>query len=101
MGTEKRERQKANRAKRREEELKAARVTKAKRTVLRWVVAGVLALAAVILIAFIGGAFDGDDSDAPTPASSLLPITIPVDATTVPASTVPGSTTPATSTTAP
>ena len=58
--------------------------------------AGVLALAAVILIAYIGGAFDGDDGEAPTPASSLLPITIPVDATTVPASTVPGSTAPAT-----
>lgn len=91
MGTDKRERQKANRAKRREEELKAARATKVKRTALRWVLAGVLALGAVILIAWIGGAFDGDEEAPVVPAETLpitlpvtLPVTLPAEATTAP-----------------
>lgn len=95
MGTEKRERQKANRAKRREEELKAARATKVKRTALRWVLAGILAFAAVLLIAWIGGAFDGDD-EAPVPTVPTIPITLTTP-TTAPAGTLPAeSTAPAT-----
>jgi hypothetical protein len=91
VGTEKRERQKANRAKRREEELKAARTTKVKRTALRWVLAAVLALAAVVLIAWIGGAFEGDDEPAvPTLPAETLPINVTIP-TTLPSTAPPAS----------
>jgi hypothetical protein len=95
VGTDKRERQKANRAKRREEELKAARATKVKRTALRWVLAGVLAFAAVILIAWIGGAFDGEDEVPVAPVETLpitLPVSLPAEDATAPASTAPAAT---------
>jgi len=52
-----------------------------KRTVLRWTIGGVLALGAVVLIAWIGGAFDNEDT-----ASTDLPAivtTAPVDTTPV------------------
>ena len=56
MGTQKRERQKANRAKRQAEEAKAARTSAVKRNALRWVIVAIAAIAAVVLIAWIGGA---------------------------------------------
>lgn len=84
MGTEKRERQKANRAKRREEEAKAAKTTAVKRTALKVVVGVAAALAAVLLIAWIGGAFDGDDDQVPV--STTVPI-LPGDDTLPPATT--------------
>jgi hypothetical protein len=62
------------------------------------VVVLLLAIAGVVLIAWIGGAFDGDDDDTPT---STVPITLPeisvatsVPSDTKPDSTAPGSTIP-------
>ena len=75
MGTEKRERQKANRAKRQAEEAKAARSSAVKRNAVRWVIVAIAAVAAVVLIAWIGGAFDSDDVEAPTTTLQLETIT--------------------------
>lgn len=85
MGTPKRERQKANRQQRLIEEARAERVGTVKRTVLRWGIGGVLALGAIVLIAWIGGAFGGDDDDAATDVPLTLPPidTTPVDTTPV------------------
>ena len=100
MGTEKRERQKANRQQRLIEEAKAERSAAVKRNVLRWSLAAVLAIAAVVLIAWIGGAFSGDDETATTIPDITLPVeTTPVDTTPVDTTpevtTAPGDTTPA------
>lgn len=74
MGTEKRERQKANKAQRRIEEARAARSGAVKRNAVRWSIVGVLAVAAVVVIAWIGGAFGSDDEAAPV---ETVPVTIP------------------------
>ncbi|MEO6569990.1 MAG: FKBP-type peptidyl-prolyl cis-trans isomerase, partial [Ilumatobacteraceae bacterium] len=85
MGTEKRERQKANRLQRQMEEAKAERVDVVKRNVLRWGLGIFAAIAGVVLIAWIGGAFSSDDtvatSDQTLPAAAE---TIPADTTPVP-----------------
>ncbi len=95
MGTEKRERQKANRQQRLIEEAKAERSAAVKRNVLRWSLAAVLAIAAVVLIAWIGGAFTGDDETETTIPDITVPVeTVPVD-TTPEVTTAPGDTTPA------
>ncbi len=89
MGTEKRERQKANRAMRDAEVAKAERLSTVKRNAIRWTGAIIAAFAAVVLIAYFGGAFD-DDGETLTTAT--LP-TVPAVATTTPdafATTVPG-----------
>ena len=65
VGTEKRERQKANRAKRQAEEAKAARNSAVKRNAVRWVIVAIAAVAAVVLIAWIGGAFDSSETTYP------------------------------------
>ena len=68
MGTAKRERQKANRLQRQIEEERAERVGSMRRTATRVGLIAVLAVAGVVLIAWIGGAFSGDDDDtADTP----------------------------------
>ena len=100
MGTQKRERQKANRQQRLIEEAKAERSAAVKRNVLRWSLAAVLAVAAVVLIAWIGGAFSGDDEAETTIPDITLPVeTTPVDTspaeTTPEVTTAPGDTTPA------
>jgi hypothetical protein len=94
VGTEKRERQKANRAMRREEELRAARASAVKRTTLRWIAVVVAGLAAIVLIAWVGGAFDGDDTPAvPPPPIATSPVeTLPVE--TLPVETSPDTSTP-------
>lgn len=75
MGTEKRERQKANRLQRQIEQQRVARTSAIKRNVLRWIIVGVLALGAVVLIAWIGGAFSGDDEpDATVPTEPLATV---------------------------
>ncbi|MEQ8438993.1 MAG: FKBP-type peptidyl-prolyl cis-trans isomerase [Ilumatobacter fluminis] len=95
MGTEKRERQKANRQQRLIEEAKAERSAAVKRNVLRWSLAAVLAIAAVVLIAWIGGAFTGDDETETTIPEITVPVeTTPPD-TTPEVTTAPGDTTPA------
>ena len=74
MGTQKRERQKANKAQRQIAEERAARTGAIKRTVIRWVLIAVLALAGVVVIAWIGGAFDGEET-ADTVAPAATPTT--------------------------
>ena len=87
MGTEKRERQKANRLQRQIEEARTRKVDATKKTVIRVVSAVALAIGAVVLIAWIGGAFSGDDSsevdvtDAPVispPVVTEPAVTFPV-----------------------
>lgn len=86
MGTEKRERQKANRQQRLVEEARAERAGVVKRNALRWTIGIVAAIGAVVLIAWVGGAFGGDD-EAET-VVTLPPVdTTPVD--TMPVETFP------------
>ena len=73
MGTAKRERQKANRALRRVEEQQELRKASVKRNTVKWGAAILAAFAAVVVIAWIGGAFDGDDDDA----GSITELTLP------------------------
>lgn len=78
MGTEKRERQKANRHQRLVEQQKAARTSAIKRNLLRWIIIAVLAIAGVVLIAWIGGAFSGDDE----PETTIPPLETTTETTT-------------------
>jgi peptidylprolyl isomerase len=107
VGTEKRARQKANRQQRLIEEAKVERSSTIKRNVLRWTLAGVLAVGAVVFIAWIGGAFSGDDeddasslfdTDTTAPLDTAPTVTQPQDTTPV-ETTPPGGTTPADETT--
>jgi peptidyl-prolyl cis-trans isomerase B (cyclophilin B) len=78
VGTPKRERQKANRALRHVQQQQEARKSAVKRNAIKWGAAIVAAFAAVLLIAWIGGAFDGDDdtlTDTSTPPPSVAPVT--------------------------
>jgi hypothetical protein len=89
VGTEKRERQKANRALRNQQEVQAA----ARRTMLRKVAIGVAGVVAVIVFVWIASAIVSDDDTPVTPAT--LPdtpdATVPTD--TTPSATVPADTT--------
>lgn len=79
------------------EESRAERSGAIKRNVIRWSLAAVLAIGAVVVIAWIGGAFSGDDdeADATLPPLQTTPVdTTPVE-TTPPVTTPPGGTTPA------
>jgi peptidylprolyl isomerase len=88
VGTEKRERQKANRQQRLIEQQREERSAAVRRNVVRWGLAAVFGLGAVVLIAWIGGAFSGDDDEAgDTPALTVPPLTVPTD--TTPAVTFP------------
>lgn len=85
MGTEKRERQKANRALKQQQEEQA----QARRKTLRYVLIGVGAVAAIVLFVWIASTIVADD-DEPAP-----PATVPVDTApgeTEPADTAPDST---------
>ena len=104
VGTQKRERQKANRAKRQAEQAKAARTSAVKRNAVRWVIVAIAAVAAVVLIAWIGGAFDDDDTDAPTttlPLATLPPATSVAGSIPVTTGATIVTTVPAAATTAP
>lgn len=92
MGTEKRERQKANKQQRQMEEARQERSSKARRNVLRWTAAIIAAVGGVVLIAWVGGAFDGDSDDEETtvtlpPLETTPDDTAPVD--TAPEDTLP------------
>jgi len=87
VGTEKRERQKANRALKQQQVQQEA----SRRKTFRLIAIGVGAVAAVFLLAWIASNFVADDNPAPAPVGSIV-TTLPVD------STVPVETTPATGT---
>ena len=78
MGTEKRERQKANRALKHQQELQQA----SRRKRFRVIGIGVAAVAGVFLIAWIASTFVADDEEPTTPAPVVT-----VDATTPEATT--------------
>ncbi len=83
MGTEKRERQKANRQQRLIEEARTERAGVVKRNALRWTMGIVAAVGAVVLIAWVGGAFDGGDDEAETELTLPPVVTSPQDTTPV------------------
>jgi cyclophilin family peptidyl-prolyl cis-trans isomerase len=96
VGTAKRERQKANRAKKHEEQVRRERSASTKRTAVRVGIGVALALGLVVLIAWIGGAFDGDDDSAESELPPIPSVTLPPESETTPAgTTAPGDTTPA------
>ena len=66
MGTEKRERQKANRALKQQAEVRQARADKMKRNGLRITLGIAAALLLVVGIAWLGGSFEGDDDETVT-----------------------------------
>lgn len=94
MGTEKRERQRANRELKYQQQAKEERRRKLTRRTVIGALAVVGGLGLVIGIAWLGGAGDDDDSTA----STLAPVTVPTTVTGSsvpgggPASTAPGST---------
>ncbi len=102
MGTAKRERQKANRAKKHEEQVREQRAASTKRTALRVGIGVALAVGLVVFIAWIGGAFDGDDESVESELPPIPSVTLPDDGTdtgaTTPGDTTPGDTGPATDT---
>jgi peptidylprolyl isomerase len=88
VGTEKRERQKANRQQRLYEEAKAERTGAIKRNALRWTAGIVAAIGGVVLIAWVGGAFDS--SEEAVVDITLPPVlTQPLDTTPVETFPVP------------
>jgi cyclophilin family peptidyl-prolyl cis-trans isomerase len=102
VGTEKRERQKANRAMRQQQLAKVEQQERRKRTAGKVAVGVIVAVLAVLGIAWIGGAFDDDDEgdvatapEATVPVASTPVATVPdVGATTVPGTAAPGDTAP-------
>ena len=93
MGTEKRERQKANRALKHQQEAKAA----ARRSLVKKVVIGVAGVAALVVFVWIASTIVGDsDDDSPN-----TPVTLPevVPGTDAPAATTGAPTDTATDTT--
>jgi hypothetical protein len=92
VGTPKRERQKANKLQRQIDEAKADRVASVKRNTLRWGLIAVLAVGAVVLIAWIGGAFsDDNDDDEPGGAPAAADLISTIDATTATTTALTGS----------
>ncbi len=83
MGTQKRERQKANRAAKQAAEIKAAKTSAVKRNVIRWVVIAVAALGGVLLLAWLTGAFDSNGDD---PVITIPPLPVETVAVATPAS---------------
>ena len=72
MGTEKRERQKANRALKHQQEVQAV----ARRKLYRKVAIGVAAVVALVLFVWIASNVVGDDDEPGTPPATL-PVTTP------------------------
>ncbi|HSP28780.1 MAG TPA: hypothetical protein VLN74_09545 [Ilumatobacteraceae bacterium] len=87
MGTEKRERQKANRALKHQQQVQAV----ARRKIYRKVAIGVAAVVALVLFVWVASNIVSDDDEPSTP-----PATVPVDTpdTTTPDATTPDATTP-------
>ncbi len=64
VGTEKRERQKANRRQRLEEQARDRRAGATRRNVRRIGIGAIATVGVAVLVAWLGGAFDGDDTEA-------------------------------------
>lgn len=77
MGTEKRERQKANRAYKQQQLQQEA----SRRKTFRLIAIGVGAVAAVFLVTWIASNFVGDDDPAPTPIVTTPPVEVTGDTT--------------------
>jgi len=92
VGTEKRERQKANRAQRQYDEARGARNSAIKRNTVRWVVGGIAAVGVVVFVAWVGGAFDSDDEGDIATADDTVPTETVPSASSVPVTTAPGAT---------
>jgi hypothetical protein len=77
VGTEKRERQKANRALKHQQELQQAN----RRKRFRFIAIGVAAVAGVFLVAWIASTFVADDEDptTPSPVVTVDSVLDPVD----------------------
>lgn len=88
MGTDKRERQKANRSLKHQQELRQQRSAAAKRRAVRIGLIGVFALAGVVLIAWVGGAFDSDEA-VTSPTAPPAATADPTDPDATPAPTEP------------
>lgn len=90
MGTEKRERQKANRAQKLQQEQQA----RSRRTLFRKVAIGAAALLAVVVVVFVASRLTGSDDDptspdvtTPTAVSTSVPVvdnSVPASETTTP-----------------
>jgi hypothetical protein len=86
VGTEKRERQKANRALKHQQEVQAA----ARKKLYRKVGIGIAAVAAIVLFVWISSNIVGGDDDEP-----ITPVTLPgIPLDTVPLDTAPVDTAP-------
>lgn len=84
MGTEKRERQKANRALKHQQQQQAV----SRRKLYRTVAIGVAAVAALVVFVWIASTVVGDDDEPSTPITPVtLPTTIDTVGDTVPATT--------------
>jgi ferric-dicitrate binding protein FerR (iron transport regulator) len=90
VGTEKRERQKANRALKQQQMEQAA----SRRKMTRRIAVGVAAVAGVFLVAWIASNFVADDEPTPTPTSTVPELTVPdvsLPDVTLPDVTVPAA----------
>jgi len=85
VGTEKRERQKANRALKHQQEQQAV----SRRKLFRKVGIGVVAVAALVLFVWIASNVVGGDDDPSTP---VTPVTLPATIDTLPVDSVPVTT---------
>jgi hypothetical protein len=90
VGTEKRERQKANRALKHQQEVQAV----ARKKLYRKVAIGVAAVVAIVLFVWIASNVVGTDDDTPPSPATVPEATIAPDATTTPdVTTAPDATT--------
>lgn len=83
MGTDKRERQKANRALKHQQAQQAV----TRRKLYRKVAIGVAAIAALVVFVWVASNVVGDDDEPSTPTPVTLPETIDTVGDTVPATT--------------
>lgn len=94
MGTEKRERQRANRQLKYQQEIKEEQRRRTTRRGIIGAAAVAGGVALVVVIAWIGGAFSGDDGDETTPSTLPADVTASPTGSATPDTVVPGETLP-------